>query len=543
MDELVSSPATEKCGQKIGTALPSMDEADLTAGGAAFKDQAANALTNDQGLPLLLYELAVRLPAQPDIQALCVWLYEPVGKVTRLHVLMADLPVKLRNDMDFPVEDSVAGWVWAKQQPLMINTNAEMRFPEFARCLLEAGIESFCGVPLTIANRRIGVLGLASTKPDAFCHLKLQFMQRSPDAVSVADNPSAFEAPIGPNCERDKETFCMEEKVRPEDSFEDIIGRSASLRVVFDEVKIVAPTNSAVIILGETGTGKELIARAIHNRSSRRQMPFIKVNCAAIPSGLLESELFGHERGAFTGAIARKIGRFELANGGTLFLDEIGDIPPELQPKLLRVLQEQEFERLGSTQTTRVDVRIVAATSRDLPQMVANREFRSDLYYRLYVFPVRLPALRERPEDIALLVRHFVDLCAKRMNKQVEHVRQESMQEFLAYTWPGNVRELQNFIERSVILSPGSVLQPPLAELKRPADCQNTCGLSAGTAFVTLKDAEREHILQALAESNCVLGGPNGAAAKLGLRRTTLFHKMRRLSISRAEAGRPDLVQ
>jgi formate hydrogenlyase transcriptional activator len=305
---------------------------------------------------------------------------------------------------------------------------------------------------------------------------------------------------------------------------------------VFDQVKIVAPTDSTVLVLGETGTGKELIARAIHNRSTRRDKRFVRVNCAAIPSGLLESELFGHERGAFTGAIARKIGRFELADGGTLFLDEIGDIPLELQPKLLRVLQEQEFERLGSTQTMRVDVRIVAATSRDLPRMVADREFRSDLYYRLNVFPLRLPALRERLEDIALLVRHFVNLCAKRMNKQVEHVTKEAMQVLLTHSWPGNVRELQNFIERAVILTPGKVLQPPLAELRKSGDGLTASGQITEHKAVSLKDAEREHILQALAETNWVIGGSKGAAARLGLQRTTLISKLQRLGISRAQA-------
>jgi len=336
--------------------------------------------------------------------------------------------------------------------------------------------------------------------------------------------------------ERDGEPMYLEEKVRPEDKFEDIIGRSASLRAVLDDVQIVAPTDSTVLVLGETGTGKELIAHAIHNRSSRRDRPFVKVNCAAIPSGLLESELFGHERGAFTGAIARKIGRFQLANGGTLFLDEIGDIPIELQPKLLRVLQEQEFERLGSVQTTRVDVRVVAATSRDLPQMVADREFRSDLYYRLNVFPVRLPALRERPEDIALLVRYFVDFHATRMNKQVERVPKEAMQVFLTYHWPGNVRELQNFIERTVIRSPGRVMRAPLSELKQPVDGLDASGRNAAPKAMTLRDAEREHILQALAETNWVIGGLKGAAARVGLQRTTLISKMQKLGISRAAA-------
>ena len=471
-----------------------------------------------------------------DIQALCVWLYEPAGRDTRLHVLMNDLPVKLRDGAGFLMEDSIARWVWQQQQPLTINTKRETRFPEFARDLSEAGIGSFCAVPLMIADRRIGVLGLASTKTEAFHHLKLHFTQHSPEAARVAENLSATDRPSDDDSECEQVASYLEEEVRPEDNFEDIIGRSASLRAVFEQVRIVAPTSSTVLVLGETGTGKELIARAIHNRSARRARAFVRVNCAAIPSGLLESELFGHERGAFTGAIMRKIGRFEMAHGGTLFLDEIGDIPPELQPKLLRVLQEQEFERLGSTQTTRVDVRVVAATSRDLPQMVANREFRSDLYYRLNVFPLRLPALRERPEDIALLVRHFVDACAKRMNKPVERVPEEALEVLLGHAWPGNVRELQNFIERAVILSPGKVLRPPLAELRAAAAEPTASGQGAVAGVTTLKDAERQHIVQALTESNWVIGGPKGAAARLGLQRTTLISKMRRLGVTRAEA-------
>ncbi len=523
-------------GREAGSPAPATDGTDIADSAATFKDQVANALAIDQGLPRFLYELAVRLPAEPDIQALCVWLYEPVRQATRPHVPLGRLPGKLRNGTGFPLEDSIAARVWQEQQPLMINTKAETRFPGFARDLLEAGIESFCGVPLMIANHRIGVLGLASTKADAFCHFKLQFMQRASDAAGLPGSLPDGASPLDHDRDRNKRTFYLEEQVRPEDRFEDIIGRSAMIHAVFDQVRIVAPTDSTVLILGETGTGKELIARAIHHRSSRSNRALVKVNCAAIPSGLLESELFGHERGAFTGAIARKIGRFELANGGTLFLDEIGDIPRELQPKLLRMLQEQEFERLGSTQTTHVDVRIVAATSRALPQMVANREFRSDLYYRLNVFPLRLPALRERPEDIPLLVRHFVDVCAGRMNKQVERVSKEAMAVLLAHPWAGNVRELQNFIERAVILSPGKVLRPPLAELQQSLDGLDAPGQWAAPRALTLKDAERDHIFQALAETNWVVGGPKGAAARLGLKRTTLLSKMERLGISRAQA-------
>lgn len=320
------------------------------------------------------------------------------------------------------------------------------------------------------------------------------------------------------------------------DSFEGIIGRSHAINALCNHIKIVAPTGSTVLILGETGTGKELIARAIHNLSPRRGRPFIKVNCAAIPAGLIESELFGHERGAFTGAINRRIGRFEMADGGTLFLDEIGDIPLELQPKLLRVLQEQEFERIGSTQTTRVNVRIVAATSRELPRMVAAREFRPDLYYRLNVFPLRVPALRERVEDLPLLVQHFVGHYAEKANKQISEIPFETMKVLTNYQWPGNVRELQNVIERAVILSSGKVLKPSLVELEEPSQPNDITDEGQGNNLTTLKEAQREHIIRALAATNWILGGPKGAGARLGLARTTLIAKMQKLGITRAHA-------
>jgi formate hydrogenlyase transcriptional activator len=307
--------------------------------------------------------------------------------------------------------------------------------------------------------------------------------------------------------------------------FEGIVGGSAALQRALQEVEVVAPTDSGVLILGETGTGKELIARAIHNLSARRNRPFVKLNCAAIPSGLLESELFGHEKGAFTGAIMRKAGRFEAADKGTLFLDEAGDIPLELQPKLLRVLQEHEFERLGSIRTQQVDVRVVAATHRDLKQMVEDGEFRNDLYYRLHVFPLQVPPLRDRAEDIPLLVRHFVDEYARRMNRRIETISGRTMEVLTKYAWPGNVRELQNFIERSVILSPGTSLRAPLDELT-----QETVHV-AQMPLSTLEEMEREHVLRALKESNWVTGGPKGAAAKLGMKRTTLAYRIRKLGI------------
>jgi len=315
------------------------------------------------------------------------------------------------------------------------------------------------------------------------------------------------------------------EEHNTEQLFEGIVGRSASLQRALRDVEVVAPTDSGVLVLGETGTGKELIVRAIHNLSARRDRPFVKVNCAAIPSGLLESELFGHEKGAFTGAIMRKPGRFELADKGTLFLDEVGDIPLELQPKLLRVLQEHEFERLGSTRTQQVDVRVIAATHRDLKQMVADGKFRSDLYYRLHVFPLSIPPLRERREDIPLLVRHFVGEYARRMNRRIETIPPQAMEALRNHPWPGNVRELQNFIERAVILSPAGSLRAPLDELT-----QETVQV-AETHLSTLEEMEREHVVRALKESNWVTGGPKGAAAKLGMKRTTLAYRIRKLNI------------
>jgi DNA-binding NtrC family response regulator len=306
--------------------------------------------------------------------------------------------------------------------------------------------------------------------------------------------------------------------------FSEIVGQSAPLRRVLEEVETVASTDSTVLIYGETGTGKELIARAIHNISSRSNRPFVKLNCAAIPSGLLESELFGHEKGAFTGAVTQKIGRFELAHEGTLFLDEIGDIHLELQPKLLRVLQEQEFERLGSTRTTRVDVRIVAATNRDLAQMTKAKQFREDLYFRLNVFPIRIPSLRERFDDIPLLVRHYVDKYSQRMNKRVDTIPAEAMAALCSYSWPGNIRELQNIIERSVILTPGSLLSVQTKELQLARSVVAATGR-------TLEDVEREHILQVLRETGGVIGGRYGAALRLGLKRSTLISKMQRVGI------------
>jgi transcriptional regulator with GAF, ATPase, and Fis domain len=322
-----------------------------------------------------------------------------------------------------------------------------------------------------------------------------------------------------------------------ERTFERIIGNSAALESVLDEVEQVAPTDSTVLIEGETGTGKELIAHAIHNASQRCGNAFIKLNCAAIPLDLLESELFGHEKGAFTGAIAQKIGRFEMADKGTLFLDEVGDIPPPLQPKLLRVLQEQEFERLGSGRTHKVDVRLVAATNRNLMKMVVRGQFRSDLYYRLNVFPISLPALRERREDIPDLVAHFVKMFSRRMGKQVDSIPPETMAAFQWYSWPGNIRELQNLVERAVIVSRDGVLPNPLHKKQTELMIPSLHTTRAFPSPMTLEDSYRTLIVETLEQAGWVVGGPRGAAAKLGLKRTTLLAKMRRLGISRPIAG------
>jgi len=323
---------------------------------------------------------------------------------------------------------------------------------------------------------------------------------------------------------------------RDERRFEQVIGNSSALEAVLEQIERVAPTGSTVLIQGETGTGKELIAHAIHNLSSRAGRPFVRLNCAAIPLDLLESELFGHEKGAFTGAIAQKIGRFELADKGTLFLDEIGDIPQALQPKLLRVLQEQEFERLGSARTHQVDVRLVAATNRDLTDMVKRNEFRSDLYYRLNVFPVMLPPLRERREDIPALVMHFAEIFGRRMGKQIEHIPPSTMSSISSYHWPGNIRELQNLIERAVILSNDGVLPNSLPETGAQHVVVNA-------PHTTLRDSERALILRTLEAVGWVIGGPKGAAAKLGLKRTTLIHKMQKLGISRPSLQSQDMAE
>jgi formate hydrogenlyase transcriptional activator len=392
------------------------------------------------------------------------------------------------------------------------------------------GLRSGCDLPLIGRTGVVGVLSTRKRSEGAFEKEDVEFLEQVSRQVAIAvENALDYETAIKDRDKETKQRRYLEEEIRAE--LGEIVGESPALKTALSLVSVVAPTDSSVLILGETGTGKELVARAIHKLGSRSEKGFVKLNCAAIPLGLLESELFGHEKGAFTGAIAQKIGRFELADKGTLFLDEVGDIPLELQAKLLRVLQEQEFERLGSNRTHKVDVRMIAATHRDLPAMVKQGTFREDLYYRLKVFPIQIPALRQRPEDIPRLVRHFTALYAQRMNKRIDVIPANTMDALVRYPWPGNIRELQNFIERAMILSPQSTLRAPTSELEpfQPYKESNT-------PMNGLAEVERDHILRALEASNWVIGGQSGAAARLGMKRTSLAYRMKKLRIRRPAA-------
>jgi formate hydrogenlyase transcriptional activator len=492
----------------------------------------SDAIASHRDLTALFHELAGRLPRVVAFDVLSLVLHDPSTKLMRLHVIECAFVLKEPYTMVLSPEDDPAGLVWRTQQPLITSKLSDwQRWPRLLESVRPFGIESGCWLPLTTARRRLGTLVFTSKQPATYDHADVPFLQLIANQVAVAvENALAFQEIEGLKDKLAKEKAYLEEEVRTEHNFGDIIGESAPLREVLRKVETVAPTDSTVLICGETGTGKELIARAIHNISPRKGRTFVKLNCAAIPTGLLESELFGHEKGAFTGAIAQKVGRFELANHGTLFLDEVGDIPLELQSKLLRVLQEQEFERIGGTRTIKVDVRLVAATNCDLAKMVADKEFRSDLYYRLNVFPLVLPPLRERQDDIPRLVRHFTHRFARRMRRRIETVPASVMEALVRYPWPGNVRELQNVIERAVILSNGPALQVSMSDVQAiPA--QPDAG--ATTTPKTLMDAEREHIISALTACGWVVGGPRGAAARLGMKRSTLQKKMQKLGISR----------
>jgi len=485
-----------------------------------------NALVSNLDLRELLKQIAtcLRRVIHHDYTALA--LYDPATNHMRLHAL--DFPEGkglIQEEMTVPLEGSAGGEVFTTHKPLLVDAANTNRFQSAIARLAEAeGLKCFCILPLFTSTRNLGTLALGTLAEGSFKPEDIDLLAQVANQIAIAvENALSYREIAELKNKLAEEKLYLEEEIRTDHNFEEVIGESAALKRALSQAETVAPTDSTVLVLGETGTGKEVIARAIHDLSRRRESTFVKINCAAIPTGLLESELFGHEKGAFTGAITQKIGRFELAHHGTLFLDEVGDIPLELQPKLLRVLQEREFERLGGTRTFRVDARLVAATNRNLAQMVEEGLFRSDLYYRLNVFPVLVPPLRERAEDIPLLVRYFVQKYARRMDRHIETISAEKMEALIRYHWPGNVRELENLIERAVILSPGPELCVPVAELKQPSETPSN---------LTLEAAEREHIIRVLRDTNWVVGGPHGAATRLGMKRTTLQSKMRKLGIS-----------
>jgi formate hydrogenlyase transcriptional activator len=490
------------------------------------------AIAANRDLHALFHDLAGRLHQVVAFDFLLLVLHDAAQDTMRLHLLETDEPTATQPGLVTPVSESPSGLVLKTQEPLIIpNLADETRWPRLREQVFGPhGMTSFCFLPLTTARQRLGALTFVSKLPAAYSTADVDFLRLVANQVAVAvENALAFRCIEELKEKLTREKVYLEEEIRTEHNFDEIVGESPALRRVLKEVETVAPTDATVLIRGETGTGKELIARALHELSPRRGRTFVKLNCAAIPTGLLESELFGHEKGAFTGAIMQKVGRFELAHLGTLFLDEVGDIPPELQPKLLRVLQEQEFERLGSTRTIRVDVRLVAATNRDLAKMATGGQFRTDLFYRLNVFPVMLPPLRERRGDIPRLVRHFAQKVARRMGRQIETIPAAAMAALEQYPWPGNIRELENVIERAVILSPSAALHVNLGELKSAAAPPEPPTREA----VTLADAEREHILSVLRDTGWVLAGPNGAATRLAMKRTTLQSKMKKLGIAR----------
>ena len=479
----------------------------------------SNLVTRD-----LLRTISASIRQCMHCDAVSVWL--PDEEQRQLRSVAMEFPESkgfVMEDLLRPVEGSVLGKTFETGKPIVVRTATELSGSDHDRAFAE-GIEFCCFLPLISRNRTLGVLALGWRDKNAFNSEDIEFLMRAAGQVAMAIESALAYREIAELKDRlAQEKLYLEGEIRSEADFEGIIGQSSALRQVLQMVETVAMSDSTVLLLGETGTGKELIARALHDRSRRKDRTLIKLNCAAIPTGLLESELFGHERGAFTGAITQKIGRLELADQGTLFLDEVGDIPLEVQPKLLRALQEREFERLGSSRTKKVDVRLVAATNRDLQKMVEENQFRSDLYYRLNVIPIRIPPLRERPEDIPLLVRYFTQKYARRMQKKIESISAVSMRKLARWRWPGNVRELENLVERAVVLSRGEKLEISVPELADGSMSTVTAGID--------KFEKQDRIVRILKETKGRVGGADGAAARMGLKRTTLIERMKKLGI------------
>jgi formate hydrogenlyase transcriptional activator len=513
MDDTINFRASQRAQERLELLL------DLT-----------NRVVSNLNLRELLREISASIRRVMQCEGVGVALPDPENGRLRIYAL--DFPNNdghIREGFEPPAEEeSTAAKVFRSGEPLILSASELARDPVAAK----EGAKSVCHLPLISRSRVLGTLSLGSVRENAFSQDDVAFLSQVASQVAIAvDNALAYRQISELRDRLAQEKLYLEDEIRSELNFEEIVGKSEALRRVLKQVETVAPTDSTVLIYGETGTGKELIARALHNLSSRKSNAFVKLNCAAIPTGLLESELFGHEKGAFTGAIAQRIGRFELAHRGTVFLDEIGEIPLELQPKLLRVIQEREFERLGSPRTLHTDARLIAATNRDLPAMVDDQKFRSDLYYRLNVFPIRVPALRERPEDIPLLVRHFAQQFSRRIGKHIGTIPSEAMSALTGYHWPGNIRELQNVIERAVILSPGPVLQVPTEELRPTATVPERASATSKSMRAVLDDTERQQILNALEQANWTVAGPRGAAARLGMKRSTLQSRMQKLGI------------
>jgi formate hydrogenlyase transcriptional activator len=519
-------------GQLTGYAKVTRDFTDRKRAEEAVMLQLSSALMASMDIGKLLTALSASIHEVVPHDRAALALYDAAAGDLAVQSLGVDDKETPSFDVRAAIDGTLSGQVFRSGEPVLIERLADASgYPETIKSLARLGMQSGCWVPLIHHGKTIGVLGVLSRLEGGISQEDAGILARIAVQVAMAvDNTLAYRRIAELRDKLRQEKQYLEEEINIENRFEDIVGESAGLRQVLKEIETVAPTNATVLIQGETGTGKELLARAIHRLSPRHERTFIKLNCAAIPAGLLESELFGHEKGAFTGAIARKLGRLELAHEGTLFLDEVGEMPLDLQPKLLRALQEREIERLGGTRPIPVDVRLIAATNRDLAQMVAEKQFRSDLFYRLKVFPIFSPPLRERAGDIPVLVQHFVAAHSRRMGKVIERIPDETMQALVRWPWPGNVRELENFLERAVILTRGPVLYVPLAELETREEEERL-----QTENPTLHQAEREHIVKVLRETGGQIGGEDGAAARLGLIRTTLNSKIKKLGIERSD--------
>ncbi len=529
---VVLTAVRDASGELTGFAKVTRDFTDRKRAEEAVMLQLSGALLANMDVRKLLGAISASLRDVVPHDCATLGLYdEPTGTL-RVQFLGEDEGKVQRGEVRLPLVGSPAGEAFRTREIVVLDSIKESDYgSEAVGHLTKLGMQSGCWVPLIHRGEVVGTMMVASRIEGAFSRHDAEMLQEIAGQVAMAvSNALAFRQITELRDKLTLEKQYLEEEINLENRFEDIVGESSGLKQVLKQIETVAPTDATVLIQGETGTGKELLARAIHRLSPRKERTFIKLNCAAIPAGLLESELFGHEKGAFTGAIARKMGRLELAHEGTLFLDEVGEMPLELQPKLLRALQEREIERLGGTKPISVNVRLIAATNRDLAQMVAEKQFRSDLFYRLKVFPIFAPPLRDRASDIPVLVRHFVATHSRRMGKTIERIPEEAMRALTRWSWPGNIRELENLLERAVILTRGTELYVPLTELEREEEEENVAGDNP-----TLQAAEREHIVRVLRETKGQIGGADGAASRLGLKRTTLNSKIKKLGIERSD--------